>query len=255
MSEPRLEIALTREDVAQLLRACDGRALLVGGQALAFWAQQFEVQPLDVLAANVTLDADFLGSRNIAREMLRTMKRDGWILWEATFDDATFQSAKLSKNERDGIKQVDFLSSVVGLDTEQITKRAVEVTLAEGVLLLVLHPLDVLASRFHNLASLPSKRNSQGIAQAQLALQIVKCYLEQLVIGGPLRTLLSAIERVVQIAQDKRLERTMYAYSLDPLSVVPVEQIQSEEFRVRRWPQVLQYSQQRRRIHLLRTNR
>jgi hypothetical protein len=253
MNEPLHELALSREEVAQVLRVCEGRALLVGGQALAFWAQHFHIRPLDELAVNVTLDADFLGGRDIARDVSQSLKADGWKLWEASFEDATAQSAKLSKRvEGQGIKQIDFLSSIIGLDTQQIKKRAVELTLAGGMPLLILHPLDVLASRLHNLAALSSKRNSQGIAQARLALDVVRSFLEQLMKSpdDDQRKLLNAVERVVQIAQDKRLERVIYEYDLNPLTAVPVEQIEVEEFRARRWPQILQYSQQRRRAHL-----
>ena len=253
MNEPLHELALSRDEVAQILRVCEGRALLVGGQALAFWAQHFQIQPLDELAVNVTLDADFLGGRDIARDVSQSLKADGWTLWEAAFDDATAQSAKLSKRvEGLGIKQIDFLSSIIGLDNQQIKKRAVKLTLPGGVTLLVLHPLDVLASRLHNLAALSSKRNSQGVAQARLALDVVRSFIEQVVntAHDDPRRLLNAIERVVQIAQDKKLERVMYQYDLNPLAAVPAEQIEVEEFRARRWPQILQYSEQRRRAYL-----
>ena len=253
MNEPLHELALSRDEVAQILRVCEGRALLVGGQALAFWAQHFQIQPLDELAVNVTLDADFLGGRDIARDVSQSLKADGWTLWEAAFDDATAQSAKLSKRvEGLGIKQIDFLSSIIGLDNQQIKKRAVKLTLPGGVTLLVLHPLDVLASRLHNLAALSSKRNSQGVAQARLALDVVRSFIEQVVKSAhdDPRRLLNAIERVVQIAQDKKLERVMYQYDLNPLAAVPAEQIEVEEFRARRWPQILQYSEQRRRAYL-----
>lgn len=253
MNESLHELALSREEVALVLRVCEGRALLVGGQSLAFWAQYFQIRPLDELAVNVTLDADFLGGRDIARNVSQSLKADGWKLWEASFDDATAQSAKLSKLvEGQGIKQIDFLSSIIGLDTEQIKKRAVELTLPAGTPLLVLHPLDVLASRLHNLAALPSKRNSQGIAQARLAIDVVRSFLEQLTKSADddPRKLLNAVERVVQIAQDKRLERVMYQYELDPLAAVPVGQIDVDEFRARRWPQILKYSEERRRAHL-----
>lgn len=40
MNDPDLpELALTEKEVDEILRSCDGRALLVGGQALAFEAE------------------------------------------------------------------------------------------------------------------------------------------------------------------------------------------------------------------------
>lgn len=46
MTEPLPEIALTEEEIDQILHSCNGRALLVGGQALAFWAQHYQCRQI-----------------------------------------------------------------------------------------------------------------------------------------------------------------------------------------------------------------
>jgi len=58
----------------------------------------------------------------------------------------------------EGIKQVAFLSGIVGLDTKRARKHASMITLADSVTVQLLHPLDVLESRLRNLDALPSKR-------------------------------------------------------------------------------------------------
>ena len=118
MTEPLPEIALTEEEIDQILRSCDGRALLVGGQALAFWAQHYQLRLPGVLSANVTSDADFVGAAQVARDLWRSLKPMGWRYWQPSADDATSQTAKLTKRiEGQGIKQIDFLGSIVGLKT------------------------------------------------------------------------------------------------------------------------------------------
>jgi hypothetical protein len=233
------EIALTQEEIDRLLSNCNGRALLVGGQALAFWAQHYQIRPQGVLSYGITRDADFVGSAAVAREIFESLRPLGWRFWGVSFDDATSQTAKLSRRvEGEGIKQVDFLSGIVGLSTEGILRRAVTMKLTDGARLLVLHPLDVLESRLKNIASLPSKRDHQGIAQARLATEVVGAYLEQLIRAGETRVLLNSIERIVQIAQQKSLDPVFYNYDLDPLQAVPAERIPMAEFQSRRWPQV-----------------
>ena len=134
MTEPLPAIALTEEEIDQILRSCAGRALLVGGQALAFWAQYYHVKPLGVLSVNVTSDADFVGTAQVARDLSQSLKPLGWRYWQPSVDDATTQTAKLSKRiEGQGIKQVDFLGSIVGLKTEGIQRRAVVLNLANGI--------------------------------------------------------------------------------------------------------------------------
>lgn len=255
MTEPLPEIALTEEEIDQILRGCQGRAVLVGGQALAFWAQHYAVTPVGVLAANVTSDVDFLGTARAARALAHALKPLGWRYWPASMDDATAQTAKLSKRiEGQGIKQVDFLGSLIGLETERVKRRAVGLQLADGTQLKVLHPLDVLASRLKNLAALPSKRDSQGIAQANLAIEITRSYLEQIASEKNTRALIDAIEQVACIALDKSLIPILHDFSLHPLAAVPLGMVASAEFHEQRWPQLLSrfgkqkeaYSQRRR---------
>lgn len=245
--EPLPELALTEEEVSEILRACDGEALLVGGQALAFWAQYYQITPLGVLAQHVTSDADFLGSAPAARKLAEALRPQGWRYWPVSMDDATAQTGKLSKRiEGQGIKQIDFLGNIVGLATDRIKQRGVVVSLADGGRLQVLHPLDVLESRLKNLAELPSKRDRQGVAQAQLAIDIVRGYLEQLLASGDLRQLLNAIERVGCIALDKTLNAVFHDFSLHPLAAVPADRVPSEEFQTRRWPQIRKLVAQQR---------
>lgn len=256
MTEPLPAIALTEEEIDQILRSCAGRALLVGGQSLAFWAQYYQVKPLGVLSVNVTSDADFVGTAQVARDLSQSLKPLGWRYWQPSVDDATTQTAKLSKRiEGQGIKQVDFLGSIVGLKTEGIQRRAVVLNLANGIRVRVLHPLDVLESRLKNLAQLPSKRDSQGIAQAHLAIDVMRCFLEQLLSEESPRRLLDAIERVVRMAQEKSLEGVFHDYEINLLDAVPADRVSSEEFRTHRWPQILTLMTEQRRAYAQRTQR
>lgn len=121
--------------------------------------------------------------------------------------------------------------------------------LADGIHVRVLHPLDVLESRLKNLAQLPSKRDPQGIAQAYLAIDVVSHFLEQLLTEEPARRLLDALERVARIAQEKTLETVFHDFALDPLAAVPADRVPSEEFRTRRWPQILTLITEQRRTY------
>ena len=257
MIERRLsEIALTKEEVEEILRSCGSRALLVGGQALALWAQHYGITPVGVLGANVTSDVDFLGSSQVARNLAEALKSKGWRYWRATMADGTTHTAKLSKRiEGEGVKQIDFLGNIVGLDSDRVRRRAATLHLADGAQLKVLHPLDVLESRLKNLAALPSKRNRQGIAQAQLAIEIVRRFLEELVSGGHTRLLLNAIERLARITQDQTLGAVFHDFELDPLDAVPADLVPSESFRKRRWPQILELAAEQRRAYTQRRRR
>lgn len=254
MSDRLREVALTREEVDRILSVCGAHTLLVGGQALAFWASHYEVEPVGVLTASVTSDVDFVGTSRIAEMLRRSLN---WNIWIPAMDEATEQTAKVTTlTPGGGVKQVDFLRAIVGLDTEGIQARAVEATLPSGALVRILHPLDVLESRLRNLQTLPSKRNPAGIAQAALAISVVGEYLRSLLESGEqTRRILDAVERVLQMALDPGLARVAIDYGLDPLTSVPWSEINVPDFKAKRWPQVQAATAEFRRKYAARAAR
>jgi len=122
VTEPIHEIALTTDEVREILAQCGPHALLVGGQALALWASVYAVTPPKVLAASISSDAVFIGNATLARKLGEALK--GWDFWKPTLDDATPQTAKLSRTVKGGVKQIDFLGAIAGLDTAAVQRRA-----------------------------------------------------------------------------------------------------------------------------------
>ena len=237
MTEPSHEVALSSEDISKILSCCGAEALLVGGQALAVWAQFFGVAPTGELAEQVTTDVDFIGGRQVARKLSVVLR---WHLYLPTIEDATPLAAKVSTTLSDGgVKQVDFLNAIVGLDTAKVQARASELHLATGTRIRLLSPLDVLESRLRNLERLPGKRNAIGIAQTSLAILVAGKFVEALIESEPLRTQLDAVERIAQIALDSQLSWVMFRFGLNLLDVVPLAGISAAEFQSKRWPRIL----------------
>jgi hypothetical protein len=102
----------------------------------------------------------------------------------------------------------------------------------------IIHPLDLLASRLHNLADIPEKRDVQGVAQVRLAVSIVRGFISQA--HGTLqeRDVYPFVEEVRRIALNKKLSRVYYEYGFDVLSAVPVELFKNRDFLLTRWPQI-----------------
>src|SRR5258705_13893163 len=119
------EEPLTPQEVHAILSICSPRGVLVGGQALAFWADHLQVKRPASLVSGVTADADFIGDAALAKNL---GKRLGWEVWIPAIDDATPQTGKVSHRVKNGgVKQVDFLSGVAGLTTKDLVRRAVEI--------------------------------------------------------------------------------------------------------------------------------
>jgi hypothetical protein len=237
-TEREIEAPLSREEVRKILGICSPRALLVGGQALAFWADHLQVEPPRSLRSGVTADADFIGDSVLAQDLA---KRLGWRIWIPALDDSTPQTGKVTQRTKSGaVKQVDFLSGVVGLTTKDLARRAIEMQLPEIGRLRVIHPLDVLDSRIQNLHLLPEKRTDAGIAQGRLAVDVARAFIRQEIATRDERAGLKHLERVADLAADISAVRVFLLYGIDPLQAVPLEDFRTTSALHKiRWPQIV----------------
>jgi hypothetical protein len=237
-SERDTEAPLTPEDVQKILSICSPRGLLVGGQALAFWADHLQVERPVNLVSGVTAGADFIGDSLLAKSL---GKRLGWQTWIPALDDSTPQTGKVTyRTKNGGVKQVDFLSGVVGLTTKDLARRAIELEVPEIGQLRVIHPIDVLDSRIQNLHLLPGKRTAAGIAQARLAVDVAREFIRREVATRGERVGLKLLERVADIAGDMAAVRVFLLYGIDPLKAVPLEDFRTTSALHKvRWPQIV----------------
>src|SRR5688572_12333257 len=232
------EAPLTTEDVQKILSICSPRGLLVGGQALAFWADYLQVERPAKLVSEVTADADFIGDSVLATTLGNKL---GWDTWIPALDDATPKTGKVTHRTKNGaVKQVDFLSGVVGLTTKDLARRAVEIDVPEIGRLRVIHPIDVLDSRIQNLHLLPEKRTQAGIAQAVLAVDVVRAFIRREIDVRGERAGLKLLERAAAIAGDIAAVKVNLLHGIDPLAAVPLEDFRTTSaLHSKRWPQIV----------------
>lgn len=234
----RAEAPLDAEDVRKILRICSPGGLLVGGQALAFWADHLQVERPESLASGVTADADFIGDAALAATLGKGL---GWQTWIPALDDSTPQTGKVTHRTKSGeVKQVDFLSGVAGLTTKDLARRAIEMDIPDIGRLRVIHPVDVLDSRVQNLHLLPEKRNDAGIAQARLAVGVARAFIASEVATRGERVGLKLLERIAEMAVDIAAVRVFLLYAIEPLEAVPLDQFRtSTALHKVRWPQIV----------------
>jgi len=81
-----------------------------------------------------------------------------------------------------------------------------------------------LESRLRNLVALPSKRNAIGVAQARLAVSVVRAFIEgHMNEGGDPRTVRQAVKRVEKLALDAQLSRVAFTHDIDVLAAIPLD--------------------------------
>ena len=232
----------TAEEVWQLLGQIGGVApeiVLVGGQALGFWAHYYRARLPGDLVPYVTLDVDFLGTSVHARTFAD--KLPGAEFYVPRLDDHTPSSGRIvARNILGRTLEVDFLHSMVGLSERDVQRNAVEIKDPNGRLLVrVMHPFYCLESRVKNLVLLPGKRDRYGIAQANLAVQTMRLHISHVLREADgIRKALDLVERIAELALSEPGKRCFIEYGVDLLRAVPARSILVAQFQERRWPQI-----------------
>jgi hypothetical protein len=240
----------TAEEVWQLLGQLGGVApqvVLVGGQALAFWAHYYRAKLPAVLIPYVTLDVDFLGTSADAKAFADRVP--GARLYVPSLDDHTPSSGRVvARNILGRTLEVDFLHSMAGLSEADVRRNAIEIQDPSGKLLVrVMHPLYCLESRVKNLVLLPAKRDRFGVAQAQLAVRVLRKHIARVANDAQgVRRALKLVERVGEIASSEPGKRCYVEHKVDVLKAIPAHSIPSREFQERRWPQLRRQVAERR---------
>jgi len=137
---------------------------------------------------------------------------------------------------------MDFMRSIVGPSITDIRKLAVQVRLKNEALILVMHPLLCLESRFANLAVIPSKRTGNGKMQAIWAINIVRAFLlHQAQTGAPSDQIAKAIRRIAEVAEYKHGRYCLLNFELDPLDAITpdVVSVVGGGFEQHEWPHML----------------
>lgn len=230
---------LRPEDAAFLIgQTHSEKAVLVGGQAVAFWVKQFGLRPR--LPA-LTVDIDFLATRAEARRIAARLTVRH-VLKTATLDDNTPNSAVLLVT-LDNYPQpvlIDYMAGIIGVDSKAVEKSAVEVEF-NGRPLRIIHPLHLLQSKIGNLYHLSSKRSAAGVEQARLAIEIAASFLEQARLAK--RERLKAIEAIGKYSVTAPARYAAENFGLDCLKAVPASLLRKgalpEDFLKKRWPQIL----------------
>lgn len=226
----------------QLVRSADARAVLVGGQALAFWVGRYDLV-LPQQFTTVSSDTDWLvrspADKDAVERFARTIRGRAWFPSEHALTALVGQAVfDLSDDE---FINVDILFKVLGIDAAVVRQRAVEAR-HEGASLLVMHPLDVLRSRLANLYQLVEKQTPKGRMQLAMAIDVARCFLREEATAlpaakaaqrSPLQGYVSAIE---QMAVEDAGRKVAKRFGLHVCDAIDPSLIPAGPFWTKRWP-------------------
>lgn len=232
------EVAISQGQLAEILSSVTPGAVLVGGQALAFWVTNYDVALPKALVGAISDDADFLGSRDDVLAIANAVHGTP-IFASPAVVTALVGQVKIPVSASEFVN-VDVLHRLVGVEPGKVRDHAAEVTWND-VTFHVMHPLDVLQSRIENLAKLVEKQNEQGIEQARLAVQVAGRYIAEIAKypDDGQKHALRLIEQVVGIAKCSAGRRAARDFDVNFWDAIPLYAIESENFTVQRWPRMV----------------
>lgn len=221
---------------------------LVGGQAVAWWQQQYCPSDNPITSC----DIDFWGYKEDLDRMAKALGKKPVYphKYEMT---AWVGGIPLSlKGEK---TLVEFIHTVPGIDTVNPEKACVLQTFSTGATekkVLVLSPVSLILAKLHGLRAF-NQEGRQDELHLRTCLVTANHFLIQLIRENQIKQVLWNIERLIAASQNKPYRRLEEEHGFKILSSVPVEEIQkagrkkslSESDRKRlqnflrvRWPRI-----------------
>jgi hypothetical protein len=235
------------EIVSSLLSAAPEKLVLVGGQSLAFWVDYYGIDRVGSNVPAISNDVDFLSAS--AADTHSVEKLATAMGGQAVFPDKRALTALVGQAMRDISEDeywnADVIFKVVGVPAASVRKRAMEAELRDGTRFLVMHPLDVLASRLANLHKLKEKQNDKGRMQLALAIDVARAFLrheartarpsDNKAGRSPLQGFISKIEK---LATDDAGRKVAARHHLHVADAIDPHVVPAGPFWTKRWPQL-----------------
>lgn len=228
----------------------DRHVVLVGGQALAFWAAQ--IAPYDDTAAaaiSASVDIDFQARPSDAR---RAAAQLGVEVRIPMLDEPSVHTGLVRFVDRHGAtRTLDFIECPHGLEASNVRETALEVVLPGAderpVSFWVMHPERCLRSRIYN-ADLPGKRTPLAITQMRAAVAIVRAFgVAQLEAGVGEKAVRAVNEAVFELAyHDRRSHRALVDFNVDVMAALTTDPRLHEAHLQVRVPQMRRLVHERR---------
>jgi hypothetical protein len=173
-------------DYLDLLRVFDeqgAEALIVGGQAINFWAEAFEAEEPELkkyrpfTSADLDLHRPGLSTQRLLRAKAGNVERERDPFGKAfTIVSHTF----LIQSKEGRVLAVDDLKTVPGLRPNEVKKGALAVEFS-GVRLRVLNPIACLKAKFHNVGAI-DQHGRQDEKHVHILIPCVRAFLRRLVV-------------------------------------------------------------------------
>jgi hypothetical protein len=218
------------DDLERLL-ASAGKAVLIGGQALAFWMNHYGVDATDAPEAIVTKDVDFLGEKRDAERLAAAV--GGTVEFPET---ASILAGVVRKRiTADTEYEVDVLWKVNGVSGADIRREAKEHALNSHARFFVMSPIECLVSRLENLRTVQDKQTPAGVWQAKTAVRVARRHLEDMLKNGAEKPAIRAVTNILAATTHAMGLNAYRNFGIDVLEAVPIDRFSNKNFVQKQW--------------------
>jgi hypothetical protein len=236
-----------RDVEALLIRLGDSSPtmVLIGGQAVNFWAEQYSARAPEIGAEAhyASKDVDFCGTRAAVIECARRL--GGRPLLPVDFEPTPNSGQVVFEDDAGTERVIDFLVQPFGLDAADVVRTSLPVEVLDdmrrptGARFRVMHPERCMESRIHNVVGLPGYDTQRALAQLRASVVCTREFLRDLVAAGHVRPALDLAERIFHLCHDHPNGRAIYQrHGVDPFLAVAPDPRLPAEFNEIRYPQM-----------------
>lgn len=241
------------KDIFYALQDLDLDIVLVGGQAINFWAINYRdrLPELEQYLPFSSEDIDFYGGRLEANAVHQILGGD--LTLNKNFDRSS-NAGVLVTNYQGKKLRIDFLSSVFGLNDDEISQTALIYQGKEqlaGLKLAVLNPILCLEGKLKSLVGLP-QAGRQDLKHLKMSIPIVRVYLSSIFQHNQPKTGLKLIERIWERAiRDDGLQ-VYLQHQIKIEAAIPITTVETlsdrkwQKFREIRLPKLIAELEKRR---------
>ena len=208
--------------------------VLIGGQAVYFWAARYaaEEPALEQLRPFTSADLDFLGGRE---DVLRLAQQLSLRPEFPPMAGMTALAGVVPIKIGDARTSIEFVRQIAGIKSGDISKLAIEREF-HGTQIRVLDPISLLCCKA-NLALTVDQKSRRDVAHLQILVVCVRAFLRETLRGVeadelPVRGWLGAVERVLKLAESAVGKKVARKFGVDWRHALPEKEIAASKHRL-----------------------
>ncbi len=203
--------------------------VLIGGQALNFWAERYRtISELASAAPFTSKDIDFCGE---SADVERCAKLLGASHKLYGPKDRSVCTGIVTTT--DGV-QLDFVHTPRGVQSYEVHRRAIRLEQIR-----VMHPIHVLVSRAANIVQIP-RHTPHALKQLRASVFVVREFVREVLTRGDIKSAQKLNENAFDVAIGSDGLAVWREHAIDVFAAVLVDPALGENFAALRYPQMQQ---------------